>query len=202
MRKLVALTFVSLDGVMQAPGGPDEDRSDNFAYGGWTVPYFDETLGAVMAEQMNMPFDLVLGRKTYDLFAGHWPKQNPSEPGVAELNKATKYVVSHGSPELSWQNSVLISDDIAAKITELKNQDGPILQVHGSSELLQTLFAKDLIDELWLKTFPVTLGTGKRLFGPTTTSAAYELVSSRTTPTGVVVASYKRAGNIRTGSFA
>ena len=202
MRKLVALTFLSLDGVMQAPGGPEEDPSDNFTYGGWTVPYFDEALGNAMAEQMGMPFDLLLGRKTYELFAAHWPKQDSSEPGTTELNNAKKYVVSNGSPDLSWQNSEQVDGDIVAKINELKNQDGPMLQVHGSSNLLQTLLQKDLVDELWLKIFPVTLGPGKRLFGEGARAFAFELLESRTTPSGVIVASYKRAGDVKTGSFA
>lgn len=202
MRKLVALTFLSLDGVMQAPGGPEEDPSDNFTYGGWTVPYFDDALGEVMGRQMGMPFDLLLGRKTYELFASHWPKQDPSEPGAAELNAAKKYVVSNGSPDLSWQNSEQVDGDIVAKILELKNQDGPILQVHGSSNLLQTLLRKDLVDELWLKIFPVTLSPGKRLFGEGTRPFAFELLESSTTPRGVIVANYKRAGDIQTGSFA
>lgn len=202
MRKLVALTFVSLDGIMQAPGGPEEDTSGGFAYGGWTFPYFDETLGEVMAEQMGMPFDLLLGRKTYEIFASHWPNQDPNEPGVAELNKAKKYVVSTGTPDLSWENSELINGDIVAKIKALKNEDGPILQVHGSSNLLQTLLKEDLLDELWLKIFPVTLGGGKRLFGEGTQPAAFELLESRTSPSGVIVADYKRAGDVKTGSFA
>lgn len=193
---------MSLDGVMQAPGGPEEDQSENFTYGGWSVPYFDDVLGQVMAKQMGMPFDLLLGRKTYEIFAAHWPNQDQSQAGAPELNNAKKYVVSNGSPELSWQNSMLVDGDIVAKIQELKAADGPILQVHGSSNLLQTLLGRDLVDELWLKTFPITLGSGKRLFGDGVTSAAYELMESQTTPKGVIVASYKRAGNVTTGSFA
>ena len=202
MRKLVVLTFVSLDGVMQAPGGPEEDPSGNFKFGGWTVPYFDDAAGEIMGKQMGMPFDLLLGRKTYDIFAGYWPKRDPDGPVAAPFNKATKYVVSNGSPNLSWKNSILINGDVAARIKELKAGDGPMLQVHGSSNLIQTLLKEDLVDELWLKTFPVTLGSGKRLFGEGTKPAAFELLESITSPSGVIIASYKRAGDVKTGSFS
>lgn len=184
---------------MQAPGGPDEDTTGEFNYGGWTVPYSDEVSGTLMGEQMSMPFDLLLGRKTYDIFAGYWPKQTGD---IADpFNRVTKYVVSASSPDLSWQNSVLIEGDVVAKLKELKQQDGPILQVHGSGNMIQTLLANDLVDELWLKTFPVTLGEGKRLFGEGVRPAAFELIESKTTPGGVIFASYKRAGDVRTGSF-
>jgi dihydrofolate reductase len=199
MRKLVVLTFITLDGVMQAPGGPEEDLTGGFEYGGWTVPYFDDFLGNIMGEQMAPPFDLLLGRKTYDIFAAYWPQQAPeTEP----INKATKYVVSHEARELDWGPSHLISGDVVAQIQELKNEDGPMLQVHGSSVLIQTLLKNDLVDELWLKIFPVTLGAGKRLFGDGVIPVAFTLEESQTTPTGVVVASYKRAGEVKTGSFA
>ncbi|MDB5178419.1 MAG: hypothetical protein JWN01_362 [Patescibacteria group bacterium] len=203
MRKLAVLTFISLDGVMQAPGGTEEDPSGNFPYGGWTFPYFDEVMGEVMGKQMSMPFDMLLGRKTYELFAGFWPKQDEkTNPGAAPLNKAKKYVVSDKPIKLGWENSTLVDGDVAAKIKELKQQDGPMLQVHGSSNLIQTLLKNDLVDELWLKIFPVTLGTGKRLFGEGTIPAAFELIESQVSPKGVIVASYKRAGEIETGSFA
>jgi dihydrofolate reductase len=203
MRRLAALTFVSLDGVMQAPGGPEEDPSENFALGGWTVPYFDEDIGAAMTTQMGMPFDLLLGRKTYELFAGYWPKQDlTSNPGAAALNAAKKYVVSTDSPELTWENSILVTGDVVTRIRALKSEDGPILQVHGSSNLLQTLLKEDLVDELWLKIFPVTIGNGKRLFDKGIAPAAYELFESRVSSNGVIIASYRRAGDIRTGSFA
>jgi dihydrofolate reductase len=198
MRQLVVLTFVSLDGVMQAPGGPDEDMSSGFTLGGWTVPYFDEALGQLMAEQMTPPFDLLLGRKTYDIFAAYWP-ENEAEGEV--LNKATKYVVSHQARELAWGPSHLITGDVVAEIQKVKSQDGPMLQVHGSSELIQTLLKNDLVDALWLKIFPVTLGGGKRLFGEGAVPAAFTLEESKTTPQGVIVASYKRAGEVKTGSF-
>ena len=199
MSELVVGTFVSLDGVMQAPGGPEEDPQGGFTLGGWTVPYFDEELGKAMGEQMGMPFDLLLGRTTYDLFASYWPDHN--EEG-ASLNKATKYVVSHSDRELGWGPSQLISGDVVAGIRELKDAEGPMLQVHGSSNLIQTLLRNDLVDELWLKIFPVTLGPGKRLFGDGTIPAAFTLASSATSPSGVVIATYARAGEVKTGSFA
>lgn len=202
MRKIIVLTFISLDGVMQAPGGPEEDTSGGFRYGGWTVPYFDETLGEVMDEQIQPPFDLLLGRKTYDIFASYWPHQDEATSSIAKIfNAAKKYVVSSQSFTPEWHNSKLIHDDVVTKIKELKQQDGPDLQVHGSGELIQTLMENDLVDELWLKIFPVTLGAGKRLFGDGTVPAAYTLLSSRVSPSGVIVASYSRAGDVKTGSF-
>lgn len=201
MRKIVVLSFISLDGVMQAPGGPEEDTSGGFKYGGWTFPYFDEFSGNIMGEQMSMPFDLLLGGITYDIFAGYWPKQDPAGPVAEPFNKATKYVVSDLSPELTWENSVLIDGDVVTKLKELKQQDGPMLQVHGSGNMIQTLFEHDLVDELWLKIFPVTLGKGKRLFAEGTMPAAFELTESKTSPSGVIFANYKRAGDVKTGSF-
>jgi dihydrofolate reductase len=202
MRKIVVLSFISLDGVMQAPGGPEEDTSSDFKYGGWTVPYADEVSGKMMGEQMGMPFDLLLGRKTYDLFASYWPKQDPSGYVAGPFNKATKYVVSGSSPKLTWEKSVLIEGDVATKLKELKRQGGPMLQVHGSGNLVQTLLKNDLVDELWLKIYPVTLGSGKRLFAEGTAPATFELTESKTTPKGVIFANYKRAGEVKTGSFA
>jgi dihydrofolate reductase len=199
MRKITVLTFMTLDGVMQAPGGPDEDTTGGFKHGGWTVPYFDEFLGEAMGEQMGQPFDLLLGRKTYDVFAAYWPHHEDEGAG---LNKATKYVVSNEARQLAWGPSQLITGDVVTEIRQLKNQDGPMLQVHGSSELIQTLLKSDLVDELWLKIFPVVLGGGKRLFGDGTIPAAFALKESRTTPSGVVVASFSRAGEVKTGSFA
>lgn len=201
MRKIVVLSFISLDGVMQAPGGPEEDTSGGFKYGGWTVPYWDESSGNLMDEQMSMPFDLLLGRKTYDIFAGYWPKQDPSGNVAEPFNKATKYVVSNSSPELTWEKSVLIDGDVAQGLKDLKQEDGPMLQVHGSGNMIQTLLQNDLVDELWLKVFPVTLGNGKRLFAEGTMPAAFELMESKTTPKGVIFANYKRAGEVETGSF-
>lgn len=201
MRKIVMLTFVSLDGVMQAPGGPEEDTSGGFKHGGWTVHYWNEFSGDIMTEQMSVPFDLLLGRKTYDIFAAYWPKQDPASLG-APFNKATKYVVSGSSPKLDWKKSVLIDGDVVARLKELKQQDGPMLQVHGSGNLIQTLLKNDLVDELWLKIFPITLGKGKRLFAEGTMPAAFELIDSKTSPSGVIFANYKRSGELKTGSFA
>ncbi|HSV07679.1 MAG TPA: dihydrofolate reductase family protein [Candidatus Binatus sp.] len=199
MRKIVVLSFVSLDGVMQAPGGPQEDPSGGFTHGGWTVPYFDEALGAAMGVQMGAPFDLLLGRKTYDIFAAYWPKQ--TEPFARPINEATKYVASRTVSKLEWGLAVLLKGEVAAELRKLKQSNGPDLQVHGSGNLIQTLLKHDLVDELWLKVFPLTLGKGKRLFGEGAIPAAFTLTESKTTPAGVVIASYTRAGEVKTGSF-
>jgi dihydrofolate reductase len=198
MRKIIVLTFLSLDGVMQGPGGPTEDTSGNFTLGGWTVPYFDEFLGTVMTEQMKQPFDLLLGRKTFEIFASYWPQHEEEWPGI---NQATKYVASLTMTSHEWENSVFLSGNIIDEIRKLKEQEGPDLQVHGSAQLIQTLLEHDLVDEFWLKIFPVTLGMGKRLFDKGTISAAFTLVDSKTSPSGVIVATLKRAGEIKTGSF-
>ncbi len=161
MRKIIVLSFITLDGVMQAPGGPEEDPTGGFTSGGWTVPYFDDFLGKTMTEQMSRPFDLLLGRKTYEIFAGYWPYQK--DPSAAGLNNAKKYVASKTPLKLDWSNSTLISGDVVQEIKKLKKQDGPELQVHGSGNFIQTLLKHDLVDELWLKIFPITLGMGKRL---------------------------------------
>jgi len=198
MRKIIVLTFLSLDGVMQGPGGPTEDPSGNFTLGGWTVPYFDEFLGQVMTEQMAQPFDLLLGRKTFEIFASYWPSHEEQGAGI---NKATKYVASNTLTSHDWQKSVFLSGNVPEEIKKLKKEDGPDLQVHGSANLIQTLLEHDLVDEFWLKIFPVTLGMGKRLFDQGTISAAYTLVESKTSPAGVIVATLKRAGDVKTGSF-
>ena len=202
MRKIVVLSFISLDGIIQAPGGPEEDSSGGFKYGGWTVPFSDEYSGKLMGEQMSMPFDLLLGRNTYDIFAAYWPKQDPSVMPTVPFNKATKYVVSHQKLKLDWEKSVLINENVVAKLKDLKQQDGPMLQVHGSANLIQTLIKNDLVDELWLKIFPVTLSKGKRLFAEGTIPASFNLIESKTTPLGVIFVNYKRSGSIKTGSFA
>lgn len=199
MRKIAALTFMSLDGVIQAPGGKGEDPSGGFDLEGWTVPYFDEVTGEEMQKQMSLPFDLLLGRKTYDIFSAYWPHHAEEWPGI---NDVTKYVVSNGTVNIEWKNSVQIQGDVVTEIQKLKQQDGPMLQVYGSSNLLQTLFANDLVDELWLKIFPVTLGKGKRLFGEGTIPAAFKLIYSKVSPSGVIFASYKRDGEVKVGSFA
>lgn len=202
MRKIVVLSFISLDGVMQAPGGPDEDRSEGFEYGGWTFPYFDEAAGKIMDEQIKPPFDLLLGRKTYDIFAGYWPHQGTDNPVTQPFNIATKYVVTRQDDfQTSWDKSVVVSGDIAEELKKLKAGEGPMLQVHGSGNLVQTLLQNDLVDELWLKIFPVTLGLGKRLFADGALPAVWELTRSQTTPLGVIFANYKRAGDVKTGSL-
>lgn len=183
---------------MQAPGGPDEDTSGDFKYGGWTVPYFDDALGAEMDRQMGKPFDLLLGRTTYEIFATYWPDHKEEGAGI---NNATKYVVSTEERSYDWEKTVVISENVVETIKELKAGDGPDIQVHGSAILIQTLLEHDLVDELWLKIFPVTLGFGKKLFGGGTMAAAWDLVDSHTTPSGVLIANYKRAGEIKTGSF-
>ena len=198
MRTIIVLSFVTLDGVMQGPGGPDEDTSGGFTHGGWTVPYFDEFLGEVMTEQMSQPFDLLLGRKTFEIFASYWPHHQEEGP---EINRATKYVASNTMTSHAWKESVFLSGNVVEAIRKLKAQAGPDMQVHGSGELIQTLLENDLVDEFWLKIFPVTLGTGKRLFDKGTIPAAHTLVDSKTSPSGVIVATLKRAGEVRTGSF-
>ena len=199
--QILVTDFMTLDGVVQAPGGPEEDEDGGFRAGGWTVPFFDEHLGEVMGGLMGKPFDLVLGRRTYDLFAAFWPTASEEE-GAKPLNEATKHVASRGRPTLSWERSVLIEGDVATGVTALKQQDGPELQVHGSGNLLQTLMRHGLVDEWQLLTFPVVLGEGKRLFADGAVPAALRLVSSSVSSTGVVVARYVPAGELVTGSFA
>jgi dihydrofolate reductase len=201
LRKLVVNTFLTLDGVMQAPGGPEEDPSGGFAYGGWSVNYWDEGMGQFMDGVMGKPFDLVLGRKTYEIFAAHWPHAT-EEQGAKPLNEATKYVASRTLDSLEWANSVLIQGDVAGGVAALKQQDGPELQVHGSSNLLQTLLRHNLIDEFNLWTFPLVVGSGKRLFEDGTGPSGLKLVDSTVSTTGVVIGTYVPAGDIETGSFA
>lgn len=191
---------MTLDGVMQAPGGPEEDPSGGFKFGGWSFGYFDDDVGKAMGEQMGHPFDLLLGRRTYDIFKSFWPTQT-DEAGTA-INRATKYVVSHDPVPLDWKTTVPISGDVVAKIRKLKAEDGPELQVHGSGDLIQTLLKNDLVDELWLKTFPVVLGSGKRLFADGAIPTGWKLLKSEVSPSGVIVASYARAGEVKMGSFA
>jgi dihydrofolate reductase len=200
MRKIVVFTMISLDGVMQAPGGPEEDTSGGFTYGGWTFSYVDESFGKIINEELSVPFDLLLGRKTYDIWVPYWPKQ--TGPIAEPFNKAKKYVVADTAVDLAWKESVLINDDVVAKLKALKEEDGPMLQVHGSGKLIQTLLKNDLVDELRLRTFPVVLGSGKRLFAEGTIPAAFELIDSQSLPSGVILANYKRSGEVKTGSFA
>ena len=198
MRKIIVLEFITLDGVMQAPGGPEEDTSDGFSYGGWTVPYMDESSGNIMGEQMALPFDLLLGRKTFDIFAAYWPQHEANWPGI---NDVRKYVASRKPMNLAWNNSVLLKDNVVEELQNLKAQDGPNLHVYGSGNFVQTLLKHDLVDELWLKLFPITLGTGKRLFAEGTIPAAFKVSMSTALPSGVIFANYERAGEVKTGSF-
>ncbi|HTE57892.1 MAG TPA: dihydrofolate reductase family protein [Verrucomicrobiae bacterium] len=198
MRKIVVLMMISLDGVMQAPGGPEEDTSGGFKYGGWTYAYSDEAMAEIISKELSEPFDLLLGRKTYDIWNAYWPKQTGF---VADpFNKAKKYVVSGKGVDLTWKESILISDDVVAQLKALKAEDGPQLHVWGSSVLIQTLLKHDLVDELRLRIYPVTLGSGKRLFAEGTIPAAFELLDSTALPSGVILANYKRAGEVKTGS--
>jgi dihydrofolate reductase len=201
MRKLIVSTFLTLDGVMQGPGGPGEDDSGGFAHGGWSVNYWDEKMGEVMGAAMSAPFDLVLGRTTYDIFAAFWPDA-PEEAGGKPLNDATKYVASRSQPTLDWSNSVLIEGDAAEGITALKQEDGPELQVHGSGNLIQTLLRHNLVDQYRLWVFPLVIGSGKRLFSDGTIPSGLKLVDSTVSTTGVVIGTYEPAGEIVTGSFA
>lgn len=202
MRPVVAATFVSLDGVMQAPGGPQEDSAGGFSHGGWTFHYWDEAMGKVMDKAFADAFDLLLGRRTYDIFAAHWPYAGEDDPIAVRFNAVTKYVATSEPQTLSWRNSVALRGDPAAEVAALKRQDGPKLLLQGSSELIQALLAKDLIDEITLLTFPVVLGKGKRLFGKGAMPAAFKLVESSASSTGVIMASYRREGEVTTGSFA
>jgi dihydrofolate reductase len=196
MRKITVLEHISLDGVIQAPGGPDEDPSGGFAYGGWIAPYSDEVLGTALRKQMNMPFDLLLGRKTFDIWEPFWPQHADEWPGV---NTATKYVASNTRTSSNWQPSVFLSGDIPEKVASIKQQPGPDLHVWGSGNLLQTLMKHDLVDAFWLMIYPVTLGAGKRLFADGTIPAAFKVTESTVGSNGVIVANYERAGGITTG---
>ncbi|MDY0040562.1 MAG: dihydrofolate reductase family protein [Desulforhabdus sp.] len=203
MRKLIVFSFITLDGVMQAPGGPEEDPTGGFRHGGWVFPYFDDLLGRVMDKQMNKPFDLLLGRRTYEIFAAHWPYvKTEGDPIAAGINRAKKHVASRTLKQLDWSNSEIIKGDVPAEVRKLKEQEGPEIQVHGSGDLVQTLLQHDLVDELRLKIFPITLGRGKRLFAQGTIPVGFKLIESEASPKGVIVASYVRAGEVATGTFA
>ncbi len=201
MRKLIVSTFLTLDGVMQAPGGPGEDDSGGFAHGGWSVNYWDEHMGKVMDEATSGPFAMVLGRRTYDIMAGHWPNASEDE-GARTFNDATKYVASRSHPTLEWSHSVLIEGDAAEGRAALKKEDGPELQVHGSGNLVQTLLRHNLVDQYRLWVFPVVVGSGKRLFADGTVPSGLKLVDSTVSTTGVVIGTYEPAGEIARGSFA
>lgn len=212
MRKIIAAAFVSLDGVMQAPGGPQEDPTGGFAFGGWTAPYWDDVVGQATAESFGRPFDLLLGRKTYDIFAAHWPYME-ADPAAGPLEaatdqiadvfgRATKYVASRSAPQLTWRNSEWLGPDAVAAVRTLKAGDGPDLLTQGSSDFVQALLAADLVDEVRLLTYPVVLGSGKRFFGAGARPGAFKLGRTAISPSGVVIAAYERAGEVRTGSFA
>lgn len=193
MRKIIVVEFITLDGVMQAPGGPEEDPSESFEYGGWVAPYSDEEFGNAMQKQME-PADLLLGRKTFEIFENYWPQHADQWKGI---NEVSKYVLSNTRKNSDWKNSVFLSN--IEEIKKLKSSEGSDLKVWGSSELVQLLFKKDLVDELWLKIHPLTLGKGKNLFAGGTIPAAFTLSESSITSTGVIIAYYKRAGEVKTG---
>jgi dihydrofolate reductase len=201
MRNLIVQTFLTLDGVMQAPGGPGEDDDGGFAHGGWSVSYWDDQMGQVMGEATSRPFAMVLGRRTYDIMAAFWPTA-PEETGAKVFNDATKYVASRGRPNLAWSNSVLIEGDAADGLAALKAEDGPELQVHGSANLIQTLLRRNLVDQYRLWVFPVVRGSGKRLFGDGAIPSGLRLVDSTVSSTGVVMGTWAPAGEVPTGSFA
>ncbi len=191
MKKVIVLEHISLDGVIQAPGGPDEDTSGGFAYGGWTSPYSDEILETLLRKQMNMPFDLLLGRKTFEIWAPYWPQHADVWPGVIA---ATKYVASNTMTSSEWQPSVFLNGDIAEKVAKIKQQPGPDLHVWGSGNLIQTLIQHDLVDTFWLMIYPITLGDGKRLFAGGTLPMAFKVTEGKVTPSGVIVVNYERSG--------
>lgn len=202
MRRIITTTFLTLDGVYQAPGGPEEDTSGGFAHGGWSFGYWDEVMGERMGAFMAEPFELLLGRRTYDIFAAFWPKTD-KDPEVAKpFNETRKYVVSRSTPELTWQNSTLITGDVIAQLQRLEQDDAPDLWVHGSGDLIQTLLQHALIDRMHLWPFPVTAGSGKRLFTEATPAAGWKVTDSRMATSGVVIATYEPAGEIKKGSFA
>lgn len=212
MRRIVTSAFVSLDGVMQAPGGPQEDPTGGFKHGGWVAPLWDDATGAAMDDLFSAPFDLLLGRKTYDIFAAYWPfvqvdpaasRFDERNVQIAErFNAVTKYVATHRPESLHWQHSQSLGDDVIERLRQLKREDGPTLLTQGSSELLQALLEHDLIDEIRLLVFPLALGRGKRLFGAGTRPAAFKLKTSSVSPNGVLISAYERAGDVATGSFA
>jgi dihydrofolate reductase len=202
MRKLVVGTFLTVDGVMQAPGGPDEDREGGFEHGGWSVEFWDDIMGQIIVEATLRAGALLLGRKTYEIFAAHWPRVSGDDPIAAKLNSVPKYVASRTLDEVTWNNSTLIRGDIAEAVGRLKEQPGGEIQVTGSGDLIQTLTEHDLVDEYRLWTFPVVIGEGKRLFARGTLPAALRLVDTKTSSTGVAIHTYERAGELRYGSFA
>jgi dihydrofolate reductase len=200
-RKLVVNSFVTLDGVMQAPGGPEEDPTGNFKYGGWSFHCWDKMMGKFMDEFMSKPFELLLGRKTYEIFAAHWPYIK-DDPTADKFNATKKYVVSRTLSKANWKNSILIKSNVVSEIRKLKEQQGPELEVHGSSNLIKTLFNENLVDLLNVWTFPVTVGKGNQLFGEGTNAYNLKLVDVKSSSTGVIIATYEPAGELKIGSFA
>lgn len=200
MRKINIVTFISMDGVMQAPGGPDEDPSHGFKWGGWTFPYWDDKMNETMGTSMSAPFDLLLGRRTYEIFAAHWPYIK-DDVVADKFNSIRKYVLSTKPVDLSWENSIQLKGDIAPALRKLKEEDGPDLLVNGSGKMVQTLLANNLADSLYLWTFPVTLGKGKRLFAEGTKPGSWKLVASTVSTTGVIMAKYEPEGEVKLGSF-
>ncbi|MDE1975607.1 MAG: dihydrofolate reductase [Patescibacteria group bacterium] len=201
MRNIITTTFVTLDGVMQAPGGPKEDTAGGFKHGGWTYHYWDKAMGDIMAGFMGLPFELLLGRKTYDIFAAYWPTAKTDSEVAVPFNATKKYVVSHKDMKLDWQNSELVTGDVVGRIRELKKMSGPDLLVHGSGNLIQTLLENGLIDRMHIWTFPVTVGAGKRLFAEGSRPASWKLVESKTSSTGVIIGTYEPAGELKTGTI-
>jgi dihydrofolate reductase len=202
MRKIITTTFVTADGVMQAPGGPEEDTSGGFKYGGWQISFpSDEWMDSKLSAIMNAPFELLLGKTTYDIFASYWPHAKTDTEVAIPFNKTKKYAVSHTSFEPSWNNSVCITGDVVAQLKELKTQDGPDLWVWGSGNLIQTLLEHHLIDQMHLWIYPITIGMGKRLFAEGTQPQELTLVESKISTTGVIIATYEPGGALRTGSF-
>ena len=201
MRKVISGTFVTMDGVMQGPGAPEEDRTGGFAFGGWTVDYWDEPMGEWMDGLLGRPFDLLLGRRTYEIFEAYWPYQEGSEIGE-KFNACTKFVATSSDEPLAWVNSVALRGDVPGEVAALKQADGPDLLIQGSGVLIRSLLAEGLIDELSLMSFPVVLGTGKRLFGGGTVPAALKMVDSKISTSGVMMGRYVPEGPVHTGSFA
>lgn len=194
MRKIIVISMITLDGVMQAPGGPEEDSSGGFKYGGWVAPYSDEVYGEVVENELK-PADYLLGRKTFSIWENYWPAHADFWPGI---NDGTKYVLSKTVKKSEWKNSVFLKS--LADIKRLKNSKGSDLQVWGSGDLIQMLLKNDLVDELWLKIHPLTLGKGKQLFDDSTIPAAFTLIDSTVTTTGVIIVNYKRTGKVKTGT--
>jgi dihydrofolate reductase len=203
MRKVVTGAFISLDGVMQAPGGPKEDPTRGFKLGGWVVPHMDDVLGQAIGEMLSEPYDLLLGRKTYEIFAAHWPYAEGGDDAVIakQFNSITKYVATRSSMELTWRGTIALHD-AATDVARLRKENGPALLTQGSSELIQTLLAHDLIDEIRVFMFPIVLGVGKKLFADGAKPAAFNLVDSKVTPNGVMIGRYERAGAVETGDYA